>query len=245
MKRFGILFTCTTLLASAAYADKPMDRKAVEKIIEEYLLEHPEVILEAVSGYQEKQQAEMQKQASAALKGVEDDVFNNPDTPAYGSKNGVKVVEFFDYNCSACKMMFQNLQAYLEEENDVRLLFKEFPIFDNIPGSRYASEVAIAINRIEPDKYFEYHTAMMTHQGTADVAAVDEVVKTLGLNLDKVKAEAKSTKVQKILDENAALAARLGARGTPMVIIGDEVIPHALSLPDLVQRVQNAKQAKK
>lgn len=244
MRSFTLLSTAMLLAASPVLAaEKPLTKADVEKIIDAHLNEHPEIILQAVQKFQQRQVEEQQKQAANALQSVKKDVYNNPDTPVYGPKDGIKVVEFYDYNCPACKMMFNTLQAYLKDHKDIQILFKEYPIFG--AQSEYPARVAHSVYRIAPDKYFKFHSALMSHQGHVDEAAVDEALKSLGLDVEKVKKDAASQSVQDMISDTKELANKLGATGTPMVIIGDEVVPHALDLQELIERVEKAKKAKK
>ncbi len=235
------LFLAST--ATAAYAAPNLTKADVEKIIVEFLDKNPEVILKSVANYQEQQQNAQKQQASQALQALKNDVFNNPDSPAYGPKDGVKVVYFYDYNCPACKMMFNNLEAYMNEHKDIRIIFKEYPIFGE--QSENIARVALAVYKTQQDKYYAFHTGLMKYQGRLDQAGTEKILASTGLDVEKIKKEAAKQTYTDIIADTTELAQKLGATGTPLVIIGDEVTLHALTVPQIVEGVVKAKQAKK
>lgn len=244
MTRTLPFFAALALLSTATWAAEPktMTRAEVEKIIAEYLDAHPEVILQSVAKFQERQQNAQKEQASAALQNLKNDVFNNPDSPVYGAKDGVKIVYFYDYNCPACKMMFKNIETYMKTDPKIQVVFKEYPIFGE--QSEQLARIALAVYHEKPEKFYQYHVAMMNYQGRADMAKAEEMLAAVGLDVAAIKKEADKPIYADMVADTTELAAKLGATGTPMVIIGDEVTPHALGLPEIAEQVAKAKAKK-
>ena len=122
-------------------ADLPVD--AIRKIIREYLIEHPEVLIEAQQALQAKRAARESEQAKEAILRYRDELFFDPEAPVAGNPDGaVTLVEFFDYRCGYCRRVKPTLETLLAENDDLRLVYKEFPILG--PESTAAAHAALA-----------------------------------------------------------------------------------------------------
>src|SRR5258708_9564286 len=83
-----------------------MQQSEFEQRVRTYLLEHPEIVAEAINRLDARQGEQAATEAHAVLKSQSDEVFRGPDSPVGGNPSGdVTVVEFFDYNCPYCRMM--------------------------------------------------------------------------------------------------------------------------------------------
>ena len=216
-----------------------VDRETVKQIVRDTISEDPQFILDSVNKYQQARREKDVQAASQSLKdpAVKAEVFDYADVAFVGPKDAKKVVvEFFDYDCPACHMMFKGIDELVKTNKDVKVIFREFPIFG--PVSDQNSRLAIALARLYPEKYFKFHEKMMNGPGhNGSEAKTLAVIKSLGINTDKVKAEAAKPDVQATLDATKKLGAKLGIQGTPSLVIGDELIPHAMSGDDLKARV--------
>ncbi len=196
--------------------------------------EEPQAILDSVNAYSQKQQQDKQAEASGALKDPATNaaVHDTTDSAFIGKADSKKtVVEFFDYNCPACKMQFEQLSALHKSDSDVKIIFKEYPIFGE--QSEANSKVGIAVNRLAPEKYFDWHTKMMSNKGRTDEAAALKYASEVGIDADKLKEEAASPKVAEILATERALGQKLNLQGTPSLVIGDELVPHAMGADEI------------
>lgn len=219
------------------------DNESIKTIVREVIAQEPQLILDSVQKYQIAEQQKKAEKANDALKdaAVREQIFNNADAPNHGPKDSKRViVEFFDYNCGVCKQMFKGLETLAKKDATVRVVFFEFPIFGETSDTN--AKIALAVNRLYPEKYFDFHAKMMTNpaRGT-DAKVALGFAKALGMDADKVKAESEKKEVADILVANRALGEKLHVQGTPLLIIGDEIIPHALSPEDLEARVNAIK----
>lgn len=238
MKFLATTALCLTLLATPAAAESfsADQKKEIESIIRDYITQNPEVMMDAMVAVKEHQMKMADAENAKLVQANYDKLFKNPNAPSIGPKDAkITLVEFFDYNCGACKIMFNALESYLKENPNLRVVFKEYPIFGE--NSEYPARIALAIHRKKPEKYFEYHSAMMKYQGRVSAPVVDSILVKIGVNKDDIKAEAESKEVKQIIVDNAELARTLQATGTPMVVINDEIIPHALDLELLRSKV--------
>ena len=223
----------------AAAADfTPDQRKAIEGIIRDYMKDHPEAVLDALQAAEDKLKGEARDQAAKALTAHKKEVFDDPNTPIAGNPKGdVTLVEFFDYRCPYCKQVEPALEKLVAEDRQLKLVYKELPVLG--PESDIAAHVALAAKR--QGKYDAFHRAMMNTGGHIDEAVIYKVAGSVGLDIDRVKRDMKSPEVEAELKANAALGNDLDISGTPAFIIGDIIIPGALSIDSLRQQIANAR----
>lgn len=216
-------------LAQEATFD-PSQTEAIEKIVHDYLLEHPEVIRDAIQALQAKEEAAKADQQASALSQYKDKLLTDPASPVAGNPMGdVTIVEFFDYKCPYCKRVTPALAELLAADKGVRLVFKEFPILGE--SSVTAARAALAAQKQE--RYFEFHNALMAHRGDFDLAAIESIAKATGLDFVKLQADMKAPEVDQQLRDTHELALALGIRSTPTFIVGDEIVPGAISVEDM------------
>lgn len=250
MNRTALFFTSAMasialLTAGAASAqEKPVTRKEVEEIVKQVILDNPEVLMKSVENYQVKMQAERAANASKAIKDMEKELASDTLSPVVGNPKGsVTLIEFFDYHCGYCKHMLPVVTQLIEEDKDVKVVFKEFPILSE--DSVTAAKAALAVYKIAPKKYFDFHTALMKASGSFDEAKLLEVAKSLGIDPDKVKSAMASKEVDDEITKNRAIATKAGISGTPAMIIGGQLIPGAVEIGELKKKVAAERAAKK
>lgn len=227
------------LLASPVKAEN-FTKEQIEEIIRNYYIEHPDALMDAMIALKEYQVQESFQKNEKLIEAHRDKIFHNPDSPAIGPKDAsVTLVEFYDYNCGACKIMFNTLITYMKENKDLRVVFKEYPIFGE--NSEYPARIALAVHRVAPEKYFDFYKELMGYQGRVTPAVADNALDKLGLDKEKVKKEAGSKEVATALADVRQLAQTLGATGTPMLVLNSEIIPHALDVDTLRDKVDAIK----
>lgn len=205
--------------ASAAAAQ----RVETEKIVRDYLLEHPELIREAMSRLQQREAAADAVAKKQILVAHRDELLADPASPVLGNPDGdVTVVEFFDYRCGYCKYVAPVLEALLAGDSNVRLVLKEFPILG--PDSLLAAQAALAAKR--QGRYKEFHAALMAAK-QVDEAAINATATELGLDMDKFRADRGDAATTATIEKNQQLAGSLDINGTPAFVIGDRLVPGA------------------
>jgi protein-disulfide isomerase len=234
---------CALLPARPAAAGfTPEQRQEIETILKDYLVHHPDILLDALQSAEEKAKSEEHDKASAALAARRQEVFDDPATPVAGNPKGdVSLVEFFDYRCPYCKQVEPALEKLLGEDKDLRFVYKEFPVLG--PASLTAARVALAARK--QGKYEAFHRAMMALKGQIDDDAVFKVASSVGLDLDRLKRDMADPAIDRQLKANFKLAEALDIKGTPGFVIGSEIVPGAISLDDLKQLIDKARKSKK
>ena len=186
-----------------------------------YMLEHPEVIEEAMTKLQEKRQAaadaELSKVLAASKKDLESDgrdfVAGNPD-------GKITMVEFFDYRCPYCKVSRPEIAKFLAANKDVRLVMKEYPILS--PASEAAARAALGAKA--QGKYWPVHEGLMGAQ-ELNGPEIDRILAGAGVDLAKAKAVGTSAAATNQLEDIRALARATGVTGTPAFVIDDVLVP--------------------
>lgn len=220
-----------TLTASPAVAQfSDAERAEIGDIVRAYLLENPEIIFEAVDILQAREEAEELERQRTQLSTLSDDLVVLETTPILGNPAGdVTLIEFFDYNCGFCRRMVDPIAALLDQDGGVRMVMKEFPILG--PDSMIAAQAALAAR--EQGLYEEFHFAMMGSSGSLDEARIFELAERVGLDVELLQLDMMHPDVQSEIQSSYQLAEMLGIRGTPAFIVGDEIIPGAVSLETL------------
>ncbi len=202
-----------------------LEREVLNQIIEDYIRNHPEVIIESLRSMEERQrQAEADHRRQIILARGEA-LERDPTSPVFGNPEGdVTIVEFFDYRCGYCRRMMPTIQKLLEEDTNLRWVMKEFPILG--PESLYASRAAVAAQK--QGKYQEFHLALMSDGVSVTQENVDRIAALLGLDMEQLKADMDSEETKEILANNQRLARELGISGTPSFVLGEEFLPGAV-----------------
>jgi protein-disulfide isomerase len=207
-----------------APARATMDEKQVIDIVRNYLTENPEILVEMTTELDKRQQEEQTAQQEKAISDNADALFRSDKAFAAGNPDGdVTVVEFFDYNCGFCRRAMPDVLKLIDNDDKVKLVFKELPIFGG--ESEEAAKGALAAH--EQGKYFEMHQKLFTDPGKANKEKVLRIANEIGLDVPKLEEDMESDDVKAALEEVRGLAQKLGLQGTPLYLIGDRSIPGA------------------
>jgi protein-disulfide isomerase len=223
-----------------AMADEFSDAQKEElgTIIRDYLMKNPEVLGEAIQELQQRQtQAENAARKNALVAKAAAVFHQNGDLIGGNPDGKVTVVEFFDYNCGYCRKAFGDVMKMIGEDKDIRLVMKEFPILG--AGSTYAARAALASRK--QGKYWEYHVALMSHEGKIDEAAADEIAASVGLDVKKLKTDMSGDEITAVIDSNMSLAVALNIQGTPAFVIDQTIIPGAVGYDGLMGAVKQVR----
>ncbi len=216
----------------------PAQESAIRKIVRDYLVDHPEVLIEALQVYQAREKAAAAERKRAALKAHSGALNGSPDDPVIGNPEGdVVIVEFFDYRCPYCTKVAEPLRDAVLADGNIKLVMKEFPILG--PDSQFAARAALA--SAKQGLYEPFHFALMDVKGKVDQTAVMTIAKTVGLDVERLKQDMQSPEIDAVLRRNFQLAEILEISGTPAFIIGDEIVPGAIDMQSLKAKVAEAR----
>lgn len=213
------LATSTNAVATGLSAE---DEERVKQLAIEAILENPEVIQEAVAILRQRQEADRLAGVKQVLESRREDLERDPNAPVLGNPKGdVTIVEFFDYNCPYCKQVSGDVKRVIENDEDVRLVYREWPILG--PGSVFAARAALASRK--QGKYEEMHWALMEQQGRVTEQSTIAVAERLGLDIEQLRRDMEDAEIDQHIARSHELTRALGFSGTPSFVIGDQAAP--------------------
>lgn len=243
-----LLLPLSTIGASAQSAatpnSPPPDKAAaLQQAIHDYILAHPEVLIESLQRAKAKAEADQIALVKSKIMAVRKYLVDDPGAPVLGNPKGdVTLVEFFDYRCPFCRQVEPWLQTLIKQDPGVRVVEKEFPILG--PASVYAAHVALAAWK--QGKHTAFRHELMAKEGKIDERDIHEdlilqAAKSAGLDIDRMNVDLKSSDVEAEISGNMRIANSLGLTGTPAFIIGTELVPGATDLATLHAMVDDAR----
>jgi protein-disulfide isomerase len=201
-----------------------LDERRVVNVVRDYLTKNPEILVEMTTELDKRQAAEQAEKQQKVVGDNAEAIFRSPLAHTGGNPNGdVSVVEFFDYNCGFCKRALPDVLKLAQNDDKVRIVLKELPIF----GEESEGAAKAALAAAKQGKYFEMYQKLFTEPGKADKDKAMRIAEELGLDKAKLEKDMQDPEVQKSLDEAKELATKLGLQGTPLFLVGDRIIPGA------------------
>ncbi len=236
----GALLIADSPTAHAQEALTPEQKQAVEEIVREYILAHPEAVRDALIELQRRQNEAQQAIRQDAIAELHNYVGSIPEDFVKGDPRAeTAVVEFFDYRCPYCKVVAPRVDEVLAEDKGIRIVLMEFPILG--PESVFASRAAIAARA--QGKYMPFHEAMMSHKGNLAEDTVLELAEKVGLDMERLKTDMQAPEVEALLQRHYELADKLGVTGTPAFVIGEELVPGAIDVETMKAKIRQARQS--
>ncbi len=226
-----------------AQREQSLSRGEIEGLVRQYLLDHPEILIEMSQRLRERQEVERRAQAATAIQAKRAELAGDP-VMAMGAKADapgvVTIVEFFDYRCGYCKRVAPTLQKLVADDPGLRIVLQEFPILG--PESVEAAKAALAAR--PQGKYLAVHQALL--QATdLSAAGIEKAVRGAGVDWDQWQKAVRSPEVEAIIAKTRVLAAELSLEATPAFVIGNEVIPGAMNEAGFRERIAQLRGAAK
>jgi len=234
----------TPALAFDIEAMSDAERATFRDEVRAYLLENPEVIMEAVAVLERRQAAEEVANDAALIATNRDAIFNDGFSHVSGNPDGdITFVEFVDYKCTYCRKAFPELKTLLEQDGNIAIIYKEFPILGE--ESLLASRFAVSAKLMAGDAaYGKLHDAMMTMRGNMTGASLSGLADSLGLDGAAILAGMSDPQVDTIIGENHALAGRLQISGTPTFVMENQLLRGYVPLDGMTQIVAELRAGK-
>jgi protein-disulfide isomerase len=235
------LITCallaTTALPGLAAADE-LTEEQIKDLVYEAIRENPGIVMEAVAILERSQQQAQENAAAKVLNEERDRLEQDPNAIILGNPDGdVTVVEFFDYNCPYCRRVMPEVDALVEQDPNVRLVYREWPILGE--GSDFAARAALASRN--QGLYEEFHVAMMSMEERAEEASVLRIARDVGLDIDQLRQDMDAPEIDEHIATSMELTRALGFSGTPSFVIGDALIPGYVEAQVLIDEVEKTR----
>jgi len=190
-------------------------KNEINAMIREYILEYPEIIPEAVEVLRSRQNISRIKDSQNLL-------YNDGYSYVAGNKNGdVTLVEFYDYNCGYCKQVPDVLARLIEEDKNLKVIFKELPILSET--SQFASVAAMA--SMKQGKFAKFHSAMMKNKRALTEKIILKIAKDSGVDEAQLLIDMADPKIEENIMKTKYLVQNIGISGTPGFVIGNQIIP--------------------
>jgi protein-disulfide isomerase len=194
-------------------------------------------VYEALQELQRRQTAAAAARQREAIAANQDALLSAGHDAVGGNLDGdVTLVEFFDYRCAYCRRVVSSMRALLDEDRDLRVVFKELPVLG--PDSVRAARAALASKK--QDGYVPFHFALMAADDLS-IAGIRAAAEAVGLDPDRLEADMAAPDVSEAIEANYALADELGIEGTPAFVIGDQLIPGAVEKGRLEELIRSAR----
>lgn len=222
LRRAATIALPLALVGASLAGCKPQPDKAFGEKVRAYLLEHPEVLMEASQALQKKQAAEQVATAQKAIGQYRQAIERDPRDVVINPAGTITVTEFFDYKCGYCRQVTPQVVELVQKNPDVRLVLKDFVIFGN--DSEAAARLMLGAK--DQGKGLELHKALMA-ENALDARGALRIAAGLGVDLEKAKVIGESEAVSQHLADTDTLAKTLQLSGTPAFIVGDTLIPGA------------------
>ncbi len=228
MRRFAFAVSLS-LLSLPAFAGglgdmTPAERDAFRAEVRQYLIENPEVIMEAMQVLQDHQDQAAAKADTVMLSSNSDAIFKDSGSWVGGNPDGnITVVEFMDYRCTYCRKAYSEVEDLVKTDGNIRFVVKELPILGD--DSLTSSKFAIAVRLLHGDAaYKSVHDALIVLRGTPDAETLGRLAATLGYDPAEIIAKMESPDVADVIKANHALAAKLNISGTPTFVIDTKML---------------------
>ena len=197
------------------------DRIIIQKEIRDYIMNNPEVIIEAVQSLEKKTQAETDL---SLIQSSYNELFNDNISWQGGNLEGdITIIEFLDYRCGYCRKAHNEVRKLIKSDNNIRLIIKEYPILGE--KSNLASRLAISVlQKNGPEYYKIVHDKLITENINLNENNIIKLLEDLDINTSEVLGHINSIEVTNHLRQIRALGERLKISGTPTFIIEENII---------------------
>ena len=222
-------------------SEEQLELNELNLFIKEYILENPEIIIEAIEIYQKRQNSKTIDKEKKLIKSLRTEILDDKNSYQYGDINSnTTIVEFIDYNCGYCKRNHNIIMKFLKKNNDVRYIVKELPILGE--KSILASKFAILIYLKDgPEVYQKFYNFLMTHKKQLNFQILKSYASKAGSKIKDFDNQINIQKVNSVIAANLLLAEKLSINGTPTFIIGNSIIRGFISLEELQEIIDNVR----
>jgi protein-disulfide isomerase len=222
------------VLAAGAPGAGNADKAAIEKIVRDYILEHPEIIPQAMERLQNREVTQL-------LESNREEI----ETPFAGAVAGnpegdVSLVVFFDYACPYCRQGHKDVARLAAEDKGLKIVYRDFPVLS--PASDEAAMAALSA--AQQGKYGRFHDTMFETPGKVTHERTVAMVRSAGLNEMQTAKDLQSPALKAEIKKNLELGRALGLTGTPSYVVGNEILSGAVGYDRLKAAVAKAREAK-
>ena len=229
-RHFASAVLAMILITSPLQADD-VDPEFGSKV-RQYILENPEIILEAMEVLSEREEEIATK---AKLEPFLEPLFETQIDLRMGADEAPKViVEFFDYNCAACKANMPVMREFVAANPDVAIVKKHLPILS--PSSERATRYVLAARNVYgPESYKALHDAIYSKFGPLSMARLGKFADELDLDSAAIEARMQDDDISQIIATHRDMAVSLEVIGTPTFLNNSSILTGTVTLDNLAE----------
>lgn len=224
LRFLAVVLATATPVAAQQGEMTPAERNAFRAEVRAYLLDNPEVLIEAMEILRAREEAAEAAADTQLLAALGDRVYNDGVSWVGGNPDGdVTIVEFLDYRCGYCRRAHNEVKALLEEDGNIRWVVKELPILG--PDSDASSRMALAtLKTLGDEAYSRLHDVLMTFEGPVNAQTMSLIARRADVDLVAIQAAMESEEVSHHIGSVRLLAQQLNVTGTPAFVIGGTMV---------------------
>ena len=226
---------------AASPAVAQIDPSQIDTLVENYLMSDPSILQRMSDKLAETKRVAERAALKAALDKHHADIYDDAGNVILGNPKGdVTLVEMFDYNCSYCRGAVPDLATLMAEDPNLKVILKEFPILT--AGSVDAAKVAVLVSEDKKIDYWAFHQTLFSARGEVGAEQALTAAEAAGGNKVELMINMNGTKPTQVIQKTYDLAKALNISGTPTYILGDEMIPGAIGIDQLRQKIANLRE---
>jgi protein-disulfide isomerase len=208
----------------------------IDKIIEEFVQNNPEFIIDVLRKYQDDQnkieQEKISQQNNSNI--INLNLFDNP--MIVGNKNATKIIyEFVDYNCGYCLKFHDQVLSVLNEDQNTKLVIMQMPILGD--NSFTFSKIAVAASF--QNKFEEVHNYLYSSDRKSKMADILGDLFLMNIDIAQLELDMNSEKVAKVILSHEQFVNDFKFNGTPAIIIGETIIPGYVEKDKIIEILEN------
>jgi len=215
-----------------------VDPGQVNKLIEDYLMSDPTILTRMNDKLDAEKKVAERKAMKDQLTAHTAEIYQSADNVVLGNPKGdVTLVEMFDYNCTYCRGALPDLATLMAEDPNLKVILKQFPILSD--GSVDAARIAVLVGKDPKINYWDFHQKLFAERGEVGASQALEVAAALGGNSGELMLDMNGKAATSAIQAEYKLAKALNIGGTPSYILGDEIIPGAVPIEQLRDKIAN------
>lgn len=246
------------LLAALPASAKELSRDELKKALEK----NPDVLIEALKtqkralfqlveeAAREEQMRRQQEEEERERKELEA-AFKNPLKPSIAADNlsrgpkdaPITIVEYSDFECGFCGRAYNTLRALKERHKDLRVVYKHMPLPFH-PKAMPSAQWVQAATLQSQEKAWKLHDALFENQEKLSEEFWTKKAAEIGLDVEKLKADAASEKVKSLIEADVVEAKKFGFSGTPGFLVNGVPVRGAYPLEHfemIIERLRGKK----
>ena len=220
------------------FVNKSTFSNKLDREIENFILNNPEVILKSLENYEIKREKKENDEVKEKVKSLNTLIYDHSNGLYTGKKNSkISIVKFSDYNCSYCKKAHKDILKIKKDFPNVKIIYKNFPILS--PLSEKLARISYFIAKNDNKKFNIFNDKLLQNSGLLNENKIKKILIDLDYDSKEIENEIKKDYITNLLNKDLELAKSLKLRGTPVFIINNEVFFGYIGYEAIAENLRN------